>query len=97
MNHNIEIYFEKDIKNIIKEWGPYSSKTSNEIELGDNESNYRLYFYYYNPKNKTLYIKDGCGGEEKYNEHHQLLNTLEEYFGKGFLFLDLINDKIHTR
>ena len=95
MIHNLEIYFENDIKNIIKEWGSYSSKTSNEIELGDNDYNYRFYFYYYKPKNKTLYIRDG--GEEKYDEHKQLLNFLEECFGKGFLCLDLLNEKIYSR
>ena len=95
--HNLEIYFENNIKNIIKEWRSYSSKTSNEIELGDNEFNYKLYFYYYSPKNKTLYIRDGCRGEEKYDEHNQLLDSFAEFFGKGFLCLDLINEKMYTR
>jgi hypothetical protein len=96
MIHSLEIYFNQSIKDEVKEWGPYTQKTSNEIELGDGD-NYRLYFYYYEPKANVLYIRDGVGENNNYSEHSQLFDYLLNVFHVSFVSIDLVNDKVSMR
>ena len=95
MIHNLEIYFTQNIKDEIKTWGYYSKNTSNEIELGDDENDYRLYFYYYVPKTNILYLRDGMS--DNYTEHSQLFNFLLNIFHSSFVCVDLINDKVQIK
>lgn len=65
--------------------GPHTSETSNEWEMGDDDT-YALYFYAYDSNEHTLYLQYGMPSNNYLNESNDIHNLMEqevkEIFGK---------------